>query len=137
MKVKALYLAMLFISPACLALSSAGKCKNADLTHVISDYRILLASLPLEYSLQEKKQLDGVMLQKYKLSSQSWSPQGIVSPPRWEHEVDIYIPDSAREKMPLLLLIMAATMMVQATLWSRQILMGKNLHVLRPPLELL
>ncbi|MGN7972373.1 PhoPQ-activated pathogenicity-related family protein [Serratia sp. 22264] len=101
MKVKALYLAMLFISPACLALSSAGKCKNADLTHVISDYRILLASLPLEYSLQEKKQLDGVMLQKYKLSSQSWSPQGIVSPPRWEHEVDIYIPDSAREKNAL------------------------------------
>lgn len=72
--------------------------KNTSLAHVISDYRRTLAALPLDYSLLEKKQLPGVMLQKYNLNSQMWSPQGAVTPALWQHEVDIYIPDSAREK---------------------------------------
>lgn len=104
MKVKASYIAMLFISPVCLALSPGEKYKNADLAHVISDYRISLASLPLDYSLLEKKQLTGVMLQRYNLNSQSWSPQGVESSARWQHEVDIYIPDSAREKNALVVI---------------------------------
>jgi len=78
MKIIGLYMAMLFISPACLALSSPGeKHKTTNLTHVISDYRISLASLPLDYSLLEKKQLSGVMLQRYNLNSQAWSPRGL------------------------------------------------------------
>lgn len=47
-------MAMLFISPAGLALSAGENNKNIDLTHVISDYRISLTSLPLDYSLLEK-----------------------------------------------------------------------------------
>ncbi|EON4745516.1 TPA: PhoPQ-activated protein PqaA family protein [Escherichia coli] len=57
-----------------------------------------LAALPLDYSLLEEKQLPGVMLRKYSLNSQAWSPQGVVSPERWQNGVDIYIPYSAREK---------------------------------------
>lgn len=105
MKIRALCLAMLFISPACLALSSpGGQNKNTQLTHVISDYRISLASLPLDYSLLEKKHLPGIMLQRYNLNSQAWSPQGVVSPERWQNGVDIYIPDSAREKNALVVI---------------------------------
>lgn len=104
MKIRALCLSMLFISPACLALSSGEKYKNTNLTHVISDYRISLAALPLDYSLLEKKQLPGVMLQRYNLNSQEWSPQGVVSPERWQNGVDIYIPDSARENNALVVI---------------------------------
>ncbi|HED0311092.1 TPA: PhoPQ-regulated protein [Salmonella enterica subsp. enterica serovar Newport] len=78
--------------------------KNIDLTHVISDYRISLTSLPLDYSLLEKKQRPGVMLQRFNLNSQTWSPQGVVSPERWQNGVDIYIPDSAREKNALVVI---------------------------------
>ncbi|EJK8244917.1 PhoPQ-regulated protein [Salmonella enterica subsp. enterica serovar Infantis] len=104
MKIRTLYMAMLFISPAGLALSADENNKNIDLTHVISDYRISLTSLPLDYSLLEKKQRPGVMLQRFNLNSQTWSPQGVVSPERWQNGVDIYIPDSAREKNALVVI---------------------------------
>ncbi|ECQ1373042.1 PhoPQ-regulated protein [Salmonella enterica subsp. enterica] len=104
MKIRTLYMAMLFISPAGLALSAGENNKNIDLTHVISDYRISLTSLPLDYSLLEKKQRPGVMLQRFNLNSQTWSPQGVVSPERWQNGVDIYIPDSAREKSALVVI---------------------------------
>jgi PhoPQ-activated pathogenicity-related protein len=104
MKIRTLSMAVLFISPACLALSAGENNKNTNLTHVISDYRISLASLPLDYSLVEKKQLPGVMLQRYNLNSQTWSPQGVVSPERWQNGVDIYIPDSARKKNALVVI---------------------------------
>lgn len=104
MKIKVSCFVMLFITPICLALSSEAKSETTDLTHLISDYRISLASLPLDYALLEKRQLDGVVLQRYKLTSQSWSPQGVVSPERWQHAVDIYIPDSARQENALLVI---------------------------------
>ncbi|QGH61375.1 PhoPQ-activated protein PqaA family protein [Serratia proteamaculans] len=105
MKIRVLYMAMLFISPACLALSSPGeKYKTTNLTHVISDYRMSLAALPLDYSPLENKQLPGVMLQRYNLNSQAWSPQGVVSPERWQNGVDIYVPDSARENNALVVI---------------------------------
>ncbi|EKO0321784.1 PhoPQ-regulated protein [Salmonella enterica subsp. enterica serovar Typhimurium] len=104
MKIRTLYMAMLFISPAGLALSAGENNKNIDLTHVISDYRISLTSLPLDYSLLEKKQRPGVMLQRFNLNSQTWSRQGVVSPERWQNGVDIYIPDSAREKNALVVI---------------------------------
>ncbi|MDU5780677.1 MAG: PhoPQ-activated protein PqaA family protein [Pantoea sp.] len=105
MKINSAYLVALFLSPACLAFSSPdGQHKSANLTHVISDYRKSLASLPLDYSLLEKKQLSGVTLHKYSLISQTWSPQDVVSPERWQNGVDIYIPDAARKKNALVVI---------------------------------
>lgn len=105
MKVRALCLAILFISPACLALSSPVQENNtASLTQVISDYRRHLATRPVDYSLQQSKQLPGVMLRRYLLNSQRWSPQGVVSPERWQNGVDIYIPESARETNALVVI---------------------------------
>lgn len=91
-------MAMLLISPACLALSAGENNKNTNLTHVILDYRISLVSLPLDYYLLEKVQ------HPYNLNSQEWSPQGVVSPERWQNGVDIYIPDSARENNALVVI---------------------------------
>lgn len=104
MKIRTLYLAMFFISPAGLASIAAEKHNSASLAHIISDYRIALASQPLDYSLLEKKHLPGVMLQRYNLNSQVWSVQGIVSPERWQNGVDIYIPDTARETNALVVI---------------------------------
>lgn len=97
-KIRTLYMAMLLISPACLALSAGENNKNTNLTHVILDYRISLVSLPLDYYLLEKVQ------HPYNLNSQEWSPQGVVSPERWQNGVDIYIPDSARENNALVVI---------------------------------
>lgn len=105
MKLNTLFLGMLLLSPAFQVWSSPGVTDEpSDLSHVISDYRTALASLPLDYSLLEKKKLSGVILQRYGLNSQAWSPQEIVSPANWQNEVDIYIPDSAREKNALVVI---------------------------------
>lgn len=104
-KIRALYIAMLLLPSVCLAKSSPGeKLSPANLTHVIPDYRTSLASLPPDYLLQEEKQLSGVMLRRYNLSSQVWSPQGAVSPERWQNGVDIYIPDFARTQNALVVI---------------------------------
>lgn len=51
MNIRKLYIAMLLISPVSLALSADDHNKNTSLTHVISDYRMSLASLPLDYGV--------------------------------------------------------------------------------------
>ncbi len=104
MKLKTLYILMLFISPCSQVFSSDDKHELIDLSQVIPQYRESLAALPVDYSLLAEKKLSGVMLQKYKLNSQSWTLQGSVSPGRWQHEVDIYIPDSARDKNALIVI---------------------------------
>ncbi len=76
----------------------------APLLTVISDYRIALASQPLDYSLLEIKPLSGVTLHRYQLNSQSWSLRGIVAPDHWQHEVECYIPDAAKEKNALVVI---------------------------------
>lgn len=102
MNLKALYISMLFISPCSQVFSSGDKHDIVDLSQVIPQYRESLAVLPVDYSLLERKKLTGIMLQRYKLNSQSWTLQGIVSPGLWQHEVDIYIPESARDKNALI-----------------------------------
>lgn len=105
MKLNVLYLGMIFISPICMALSAQEvKHEKTDLSYVISNYRKDLASRPVDYSLLEEKQLSDIQLQRYTLNSQSWSPQGMVVPGNWLHEVDIYIPKATREKHALVVI---------------------------------
>ncbi|MCS3429931.1 PhoPQ-activated pathogenicity-related family protein [Klebsiella sp. BIGb0407] len=104
MKLKISYISMLYFSLCGQAFSSENKDEKIDLNQVIPNYRESLAALPVDYTLLEKKQLAGVILQKYKLSSQSWTLQGSVSPGLWQHEVDIYIPDSAHDKNALVVI---------------------------------
>lgn len=105
MKLKVLYPAIMFISSVCLTFVVPDvRASQTELPYVISGYRQALASHPLDYSLLEKKSLPGVRLQRYQLTSQNWSPQGVVSPEKWQHEVDVYIPDAAREKHALVVI---------------------------------
>ena len=104
MKFKKLYLLMLFISPCSQVFSSEDKHELIELNQVIPKYRESLAVLPVDYSLLEEKNLTGVRLQRYKLNSQTWTLQGSVSPGLWQHGVDIYIPDSARDKNALIVI---------------------------------
>lgn len=105
MKLKTLYLGMLLISPVCLATASPDiKQEKTDLSYIISTYQKQLASHPVNYALLEKKQLSTVSLQRYRLDSQTWTPHGIVTPQDWRHEVDIYIPEAAKEKHALVVI---------------------------------
>lgn len=53
---------------------------NIHLSQVISCYREKLAEMPVSYSLKHIKMLKDINLYKYQMTSQSWSPNGLVSP---------------------------------------------------------
>lgn len=48
-----------------------------------------------EYQLVKKETFSGVAVQTYSLVSQKWSPADCVVPPIWQHDVKIFIPNSA------------------------------------------
>jgi PhoPQ-activated pathogenicity-related protein len=49
---------------------------------------------PVTYSFTGKENLPQVEVKRYQMTSQSWSPDKMVSPGQWQHDVDIYIPES-------------------------------------------
>ncbi|MDN7931453.1 PhoPQ-activated protein PqaA family protein [Burkholderia metallica] len=59
-------------------------------------YRQQVESQPLQYELKETSRLpDGVETRTYRLTSQSWSPDNLVSPPNWTHDTTLYLPTEA------------------------------------------
>ncbi|QXY85523.1 PhoPQ-regulated protein [Salmonella bongori] len=80
-------------------------CQNSpecDLSHVVPDYREQLSGTPLKYTMIYTEKLAQVELKHYELLSQHWSPDNIVTPAQWRHNVDIYIPEMARQRYALL-----------------------------------
>ncbi len=71
-------------------------------SEVLACYRSAQAALPLQYVAKETTQLPGVEKRRYELTAQSWSPDGMVTPASWQHEVEIYIPANARPGKALL-----------------------------------
>ncbi|WP_118987750.1 PhoPQ-activated pathogenicity-related family protein [Photorhabdus sp. CRCIA-P01] len=72
-------------------------CSNGvdiNFTHVLPCYREQLATLPLNYSFLSKEKLPQIELRHYQLTSQFWSPGNLVLPAKWQHNVDIFIPDN-------------------------------------------
>lgn len=61
----------------------------------LSCYRQAQALLPLRYSASGVTQLPTAQKRSFALLSQSWSPNGMVTPAQWKHDVDIYIPTNA------------------------------------------
>lgn len=74
----------------------------SSLADTLSDYRQSLASQPVNYVRMDTRELPGVKVQRYVLHSQNWSPQDAVRPIRWEHRVDIYLPDAAKPTVALM-----------------------------------
>lgn len=52
---------------------------------------------PLKYTLINTAPLAQVVVRHYELLSQHWSPDDMVTPAQWRHNVDIYIPETAKE----------------------------------------
>lgn len=75
-------------------------CRNSpecDLSHVLPDYREQISGTPLKYTLINTAPLAQVVVRHYELLSQHWSPDDMVTPAQWRHNVDIYIPETAKE----------------------------------------
>lgn len=80
-------------------------CQNrtdCSLSYVIPEYRKKLSQEPIDYTIVDKKSFPEVELNKYKMTSQSWSPDKLVSPSKWEHDLDIYIPEKTLKHRALI-----------------------------------
>lgn len=64
-------------------------------SEVLACYRTAQAALPLRYVARETTQLPGVEKRSFDLTSQRWSPEQLVAPAYWQHEVTVYIPTDA------------------------------------------
>ena len=82
---------------ACFAAS------GQDFSEVLNCYRQEQSGQALEYSAKGTQQLGGVEQRRFTLHSQVWSPQDMVRPGRWQHAVDIYIPEDAISGKALLI----------------------------------
>lgn len=67
------------------------------MSHVLPDYREQVSGTPLKYTLINTAPLAQVVVRHYELLSQHWSPDDMVTPAQWRHNVDIYIPETAKE----------------------------------------
>ncbi|EJJ4224938.1 PhoPQ-activated pathogenicity-related family protein [Salmonella enterica] len=79
-------------------------CRNSpecDFSHVLPGYQEQISGTPLKYILISTESLAQVELRHYELLSQYWSPDDMVIPAQWRHNVDIYIPERAKKRHAL------------------------------------
>ncbi|PHM75152.1 PhoPQ-activated pathogenicity-related family protein [Xenorhabdus kozodoii] len=107
MKVKSMIVTLMILaSTGSFALAKDNKMRwqnNSDgrFYHVIPDYREKLSTEPVNYSLTSKETRSQIKLNRYKMTSQSWSPDNLVSPDQWQHNVDMYIPKTPKSQRAL------------------------------------
>ncbi len=87
-------ISLLLVSPFIQAQTHTKdtNCSDKDVSDVISCYRQQLAAKPLNYWFMSNDVYDNVEVNRYQMISQSWSPQGLVSPAAWKENVTIAIP---------------------------------------------
>ncbi|WP_334472109.1 PhoPQ-activated protein PqaA family protein [Arsenophonus sp. PmNCSU2021_1] len=73
-------------------------------SNIIIYYQQLLASNPLKYSIYGQEKIGDIELIKYKMVSQEWLPEKLVSPQTWRHNLDIYIPTIRKPKYALIII---------------------------------
>lgn len=78
--------------------------KVINYSSVISDYITELEKEPLQYTVLKKEKFPQLEVYSYQLTSQNWSPDNLVSPYMWEHQVDIYIPEHPIQERALLVI---------------------------------
>ncbi len=96
----------LLFTASCLAQGDVetAKCSDTDFTQVLSCYREKLATEPLIYNLLSQENLPGLEWRRYQLTSQNWSPESLVSPAAWQHEVEIFIPENSTSTKALVVI---------------------------------
>lgn len=80
------------------AASPAERCANAPdvgFGQSLVCYRDAIERQPLTYTRVGTSSVAGVERRDYLLTSQDWSPEGLVTPSRWQHDVAIYVPKEA------------------------------------------
>lgn len=107
MKLLNVVLPMLVISwqSSALAETSSTLCQSdgtVDLSKVISCHQENIALKPVSYSLVSKETVQQIRVHQYQMISQSWSPNGMVHPDQWQHDIDIYIPAAPKLRAALI-----------------------------------
>lgn len=94
------------LSNSCLAQADveSTKCSDTDFSHVLSCYKDKLAAEPLTYNLLSQENLPGLEWRRYQLTSQYWTPEDLVSPAAWQHEVEIFIPEGSTSTQGLVVI---------------------------------
>ncbi|WP_145600507.1 PhoPQ-activated pathogenicity-related family protein [Yersinia frederiksenii] len=94
------------LSNSCLAQADveSTKCSDTDFSHVLSCYKDQLATKPLIYNLLSQENLPGLEWRRYQLTSQYWTPEDLVSPAAWLHEVEVFIPEGSTSTQGLVVI---------------------------------
>ncbi len=94
------------LSNSCLAQADveSTKCSDTDFSHVLSCYKDQLATKPLIYNLLSQENLPGLEWRRYQLTSQYWTPEDLVSPAAWQHEVEVFIPEGSTSTQGLVVI---------------------------------
>ncbi|MEG3130421.1 PhoPQ-activated protein PqaA family protein [Pantoea cypripedii] len=102
------FMLLLFVSDSQALLKenkkACNKSQGCDFSHVLPDYRKKISLAPIDYIITEKESLPQLELKRYRMTSQSWSPDLRVSPDNWQHEVDIFIPEKAKSERAILVI---------------------------------
>lgn len=77
--------------------------EDLDFSEVLARYKQSQASLPLVYEATGVQTFAGIEKRSFTLESQNWSPQDLVEPGVWRHDVAIYLPDDALPGQALLI----------------------------------
>jgi PhoPQ-activated pathogenicity-related protein len=98
---------VLFLSPGATASTLASPTcfddRGQDFGEALACYRTEVQASPLVYQRLSDDSIDGVRKRRFRLWSQHWRPEHLVSPGAWSHEVTIYVPEDARHGDALLL----------------------------------
>ena len=96
-------LSLLINGPAHASAQACFEASDQDFSEVLACYKKAEAAKPLVYTATGTQTFPGVEKRSFDLISGQWSPEGLVSPEGWQHDVDIYIPDNALPGRALLL----------------------------------
>ncbi|WP_017349363.1 PhoPQ-activated protein PqaA family protein [Pantoea sp. A4] len=144
---KALLLIITSLAAAGLYAQPAMSSECNAPSDVISCYRQSLAERPLDYVMVSKetlrdqppqkegaqpvsaKELEAqphVDVTRYRLMSQSWSPDGLVTPMAWQHDVNIYIPPNPRGDLALIAVDLDERTNAETAYYSHTIVVSLN-----------
>lgn len=77
--------------------------RNHHFSEVLACYKLAATSQSLQYSAKETQQFPGIVKRSFTMLSQNWSPDKLLRPEQWKHQVDIYIPNDALHGQALLI----------------------------------
>lgn len=71
---------------------------------VITSYQKKILESPILYMITDITEIPQIEVRHYELFSQNWSPDDMVKPVQWRHNVNIYIPDLAKKERALVVI---------------------------------